>query len=701
MKLIQKQILGTQCSTSCLNAPTVPGAQQHGSTLVVTNASEFLAWLKANTTGPYGLDCETVGVDPTAESPVGKGEIVCWSLAWVDPALGSHPERGTPVGRSAFLWADALKPFSDWLRSSPVLGHNLFSFDRHMFANNGINLGAIVGDTLRMAKLLDADSHDNSLKSWIKRAFDYGVGDYKDLFSRRKPGVLDDTPECRATWRKLDGYRVPTLVGTSSQRFSSQRDLIPLDTIATDYPELLPVLHEYAALDAKGTLELYFLLRRRLEETPWRGLGAPRPWGNMWEFYEQFWHKSLYVLNDIERNGIQYDAAVALAGRTAAEAQRLEQEQLAYEWVGKEINLNSTQQLAEVLYQDRFYEIPPVTGTLKAIKVNKDLKPSTSEASLLHIASEQGGSEAIGLGYILQERKLTDLVQFLDRLPTFQDSNGRIHTILRPDTRTGRLSSSKPNLTNIPKDDTYGLRSAFIAAPNHSLIVADFGALEPRVQAHFLVALFGDTTLLDAINFGDVYCGIAREVWPELRSWSLPAIKADPRRATAKIILLAKAYGKGVRGMALQLQKSTWETKEIVDRIDGVLPGVPRFQRHMAEYALEHGGVHTLLGRFRPLPNIYSKDRGLRAGAERQAFNSPIQGSAHDVFTAAMLKLAPLVRIVNAIHDELVIEVQSGIAEITQKVVLHHMQNPLKPGLLKVPLVVESGIGRSWGSAKP
>jgi DNA polymerase I-like protein with 3'-5' exonuclease and polymerase domains len=667
--------------------------------LVVTDAAAFLAWLQENTEGPYGLDCETVGVDPTEESPVGKGKIVCWSIGWVDPALGLHPERGTPVARSAFLWADSLDVFADWLRSAPVVGHNVVGFDRHMFRNHGIDLGGIVGDSLRMAKLLDVDSHDNSLKSWIRRAFDYGVGEYTELFSRRKPGATEDLGAPRDTWRKVDDQaRVPTVVGGPASRVGAARDLIPLDRIREDYPQLLPVLYEYAGLDAKGSLELFFLLQRRLREAPWRGLGQARLWGTLWDLYRDFWHPSLGVLHGIERRGIQYDAGIAAAGRTAAEQERQVAHAAAIEWVGHEVNLDSPAQLAQVLYQERFYDVPPVMGTVKAIKANRERKPSTSEAALQHIAIQHLEP---GIEHILKERKLTDLIQFLDRLPTFQDTFGRIHSILKPDTRTGRLSSSKPNLQNIPKDDTYGLRSAFVAAPGHSLVVADYGALEPRLQAHFLVTLFNDTSLLDAINFGDVYSGIALECWPDkFRGWTLDAIKADKLRGEAKIVLLAKAYGKGLMGMALQLKKSVDETRAIVERIDSAFPGVPRFQVFMADYAREHGGVHTLLGRFRPLPNIYSKDRGLRAGAERQAYNTPIQGSATDVMTAARGKLDKLVSIVLEVHDEMVVECRQGLEQVTLDIVTKTMCNPLRPGLLKVPLIVEAGYGPSWAKAK-
>lgn len=673
--------------------------------VIVDDAPAFLEWLQANTTGPYGVDTETVGVDPTEESPVGRGKIVCWSLAWVDPTLGTHPERRTPLARSAFLWESSLEPFMGWLTGSSVVGHNVFSFDRHVFANHGITLGGVHADTLRMAKLLDANSKDNDLKSWMGRAFGYTpVGDYEELFSHRKClGTEDYGDGRRPSYRKVGEVpRVPTVVGGNASRLGAGRQLIPLDRVRTDFPHLLPTLQRYAALDAKATLELYFLLRRRLEGTPWKGLGQEGTWGNLWEFYERFWNPSLYTLNEIERNGIRYNAELAVTGAATAQLAADAAAQRAYKYIGKEINLDSPPQLGQFLYGEKFFEIPPVTGTIKAIKANHEYKPTTSEAALRHIAIENP-EDAPGIEAILENRKLTDLIQFLAKLPGLCDTDGRLHTILKPDTRTGRLSSSKPNLQNIPKDDTYGLRSAFVAAPGHRLIVADYGALEPRIQAHFLVALFKDTSLLDAINFGDVYSGVAREVWPDIfAGWSADAVKEHKLRGEAKIVLLAKAYGKGVRGMALQLKKSFWETKEIVDRIEHTFPGMVRFQKYMAEYAREYRGVHTLLGRFRPLPDIHSSERGKRAAAERQAMNTPIQGTAAEVVTSARLQLAPLVRLVLEIHDELIVESRAEQAVDELEIVRQKMQNPFpnKPGILKVPLVVEAKIGNTWQEAK-
>lgn len=152
--------------------------------------------------------------------------------------------------------------------------------------------------------------------------------------------------------------------------------------------------------------------------------------------------------------------------------------------------------------------------------------------------------------------------------------------------------------------------------------------------------------------------------------------------------------------MALQLRKSFHETKAIVQRIEDAFPGMVRFQRYMAEYARSHGGVHTLLGRYRPLPDIRSKERSRRSAAERQAMNSPIQGSAADIVTAAMIKLNPRVKLVLQVHDEILVEVPEGKADEQLQLVKDLMENPVSAGLLKVPLVVEAKIGSTWQEGK-
>jgi len=211
--------------------------------------------------GPFGLDCETVGVDPRNESPVGKGKIVCYSIAW-------NVANDQTKTESAFLWARSLVWMSSWLKKAPVIGHNIHSFDYHMFKNRGIELN-IHADTLRMSKLIKADSKrtKHGLKPLMEHYLGYKSNSYSDLFSRPVRLKVEVREKSTYSWRKINGLRVRTYLAEGDHhRFSpTARELIPLDTIASDYPERLDTLYEYATLDAVATLELYHLMKAKLE----------------------------------------------------------------------------------------------------------------------------------------------------------------------------------------------------------------------------------------------------------------------------------------------------------------------------------------------------------------------------------------------------------------------------------------------------
>lgn len=218
--------------------------------------------------GPFGFDTETIGVDPRSQSPVGRGKVACWSLALADrDGRMDNPISG--LVHRVFLWGSALPTFAPWLETAPLVGHNVFTFDRQIMLNHGIELRNIRGDTLRMSKLYRSDKRvDHSLKGMGKYWLGRQMSQFTHLFSRPKqlgPEVLAQKKEL--TRRKVDGRMVPTLLnlGGEVSRFSpSATDLIPLDLIPTLYPERLPQLYEYATLDAEITLRLYWLLREKL-----------------------------------------------------------------------------------------------------------------------------------------------------------------------------------------------------------------------------------------------------------------------------------------------------------------------------------------------------------------------------------------------------------------------------------------------------
>ena len=255
--------------------------QNAGGIWVVDSEKKAAHVLKRISNGsPVGLDTETVGVDPKEQSPCLKGRVVCWSLAFFDPTLGNHSVTGRPLSRRVFLWADMLPYFTPWLEdpSMPKVGHNIFTFDRHVLLNQGINLQGIVGDTMRLSKLLYSDKRrSHGLKDMMWFNLGYRLGGYQELFSRHKHAVCykeqlvkGEPVDGKYSWRKVGDQKVKTWVAAGEYcKVYAGKELIPLDTLARDYPHRLEKLYDYASLDTKATLELYPILKEKLEGEPW------------------------------------------------------------------------------------------------------------------------------------------------------------------------------------------------------------------------------------------------------------------------------------------------------------------------------------------------------------------------------------------------------------------------------------------------
>ncbi len=228
---------------------------------IVKTAEEAEAFYHDNYTGsgPYGLDCETVGIDPRSEPASGdNGRIVCFTVA---------SEQYTTF----FWWNDQVKlVMKPWLESAPVIGHNIYGFDYHMFRKEGVILRNIVGDTLRMHRLLcTAEGVEHGLKALMKWWLNLEpTGSFEQLFSRRRC-VGTEHSEAKYTKRKIgDTSGIPTLICGDYSRLGAGTETVPLDEIETNYPQLLPVLYEYACLDATATLRLYEMLCKKMNQTP-------------------------------------------------------------------------------------------------------------------------------------------------------------------------------------------------------------------------------------------------------------------------------------------------------------------------------------------------------------------------------------------------------------------------------------------------
>jgi DNA polymerase I-like protein with 3'-5' exonuclease and polymerase domains len=676
-------------------------------------AEELLAVLRQNP-GPFGVDCETVGCEPKKQSPVGTARIVCFTIAW--------KENGRT--RSAYVWAEHLQLFKGWLEDPAVaiIGANFTSYDMHCFENHGILIRGFVHCNKHTSRLWYSGKevrHD--LKSQAEAELGAKSRSFKSLFSRAK--------ELKPKLYKKSGFKpaglsrkgplagVPTYVeaGLVSQvSYATPLPLIELDKIRAENPSRVQDLIEYAAEDAVWSLELAPKREKQLES-------RPAKFGSSLKLYRDVWNPMLLMLNRMERAGMAVDLAQAEHVRSAAQADMdgLMPDILAFA-DDPEFNPGSSHQLKALLFDKLKLRRPPIKGTLHAISRTDETEWSTAEASL-HWLQLKHPEHNASLDLMRRWRKARRQMQTGRDLPKFALYDGRVHCVLGPDTDTGRLSCKLPALQQVSsKNDVYGIRAAFVAAPGKALVVADFSQLEVYVLAHMLIRLFGDYSLRDALASGDVYTWIARKAWPaETANWSDADFKtkghpAKKKRDLAKILVLATNYGKTPMGLALTLLDELGEPAEetycsdLLSTYMNTLPGVSLWQEWIARYAKDHRGVPTLLGRWRPLPLA-----GTRRG-DRQALNSPIQGGAMDIATLVMLFLntydlvtgwfhAELAALgfgcLLQVHDELIFEGPQENATAAMALIEHGMTNP--PMLdLAVQLRVEAKVAPSWAEGK-
>lgn len=692
-------------------------AQVAGGVWVVdseSSALDLLGLLLA-APGPCGLDTETVGCDPRKQSPVGNARCVCWSVAWND-----QTKHGPMCIRRAYITADQLEVFRPWLESAdhPKVGHNIWRYDRHVLANHGIQLRGIVGDTLRMSQMqYNVKGYEHDLKSLSQRYLGYQMRDYADLFSRPKAGKVK---VYKRVGERMPGktsvVQVRSLFGGECQGVSfGSRTLIPLDTVARDYPALQATLVDYASLDAKCTLELYHALGGRLAAMPAR----QNPPVSQLGVHDTLWNPVCRVVSNSEARGITLDVGVCTAGEARARADVAAYEAELQPWVPEGFNWGSAQQLKQLLYGDLNMPFPPIKGTVRAIKPCDHGERSVAEASLYWLElNARNPAEKAMLGLVRKRRKAVRLAGYLRDLPGFVGADGRLHGVMGPDTTTGRLAVRLPPLQQMPGKEPYGIRRAFVAAPGCSLVVADYSQLEVYVLAHMLQKLFGDVAIANALASGDVYGSIACLCWPNQAAGVAPSdIKHHPDPAVrklrdmAKIVVLATNYGKTPQGMAVSLLDEHGESVGL-DYALGLLaayseayPAVVKFQRWTSEFARKYGGIYTLAGRWRPIPEARSPVGAVRNRGNRIASNTPIQGSAMDIVGAAMVDIEddPELRSYGArqllqIHDEVIVEVPTKHAAATRARVDAIMTAP-RFGLT-VGLKVESKIGPNWGVCK-
>ena len=432
---------------------------------------------------------------------------------------------------------------------------------------------------------------------------------------------------------------------------------------------------EYAAEDADVTLRLHEALMPRLEAEP-----------KLREVYEDLELPLVPVLSKIERNGayVSVDRLRKQSGEIATRLAELETK--ACELAGQPFNLASPKQLGEILFEK--LELPVIKKTPKGA-------PSTAEEVLVELANDYELPAVL-----IEHRGLAKLKStYTDKLPEMVDAaTGRVHTSYHQAvTATGRLSSSDPNLQNIPVRTEEGrrIRQAFIAPLGRKIVAADYSQIELRIMAH----LSSDAGLLHAFAHElDVHSATAAEVFDV----ALEAVNNDQRRK-AKAINFGLIYGMSAFGLAKQIGVSRSEAQQYIDRYFARYPGVADYMDATRALAHEQGYVETLLGRRLYLPEINARNKQRQLAAERTAINAPMQGTAADIIKLAMIEVdrwltdsALDAKMIMQVHDELVFEVADDACDALCAEVTARMANVIE---LKVPLLTEVGVGANWDEA--
>ena len=431
----------------------------------------------------------------------------------------------------------------------------------------------------------------------------------------------------------------------------------------------------YAAEDADITL--------RLHECLWPALQKHK---KLVSIYSGIEIPLLTVLARIERNGVRIDAEMLRQQSTELAQGMLDLEQKAYAAAEQTFNLGSPAQLQEILFNK--LGLPVIKKTPKG-------QPSTAEAVLQELALEYELPRLI-----LEYRSMSKLRStYTEKLPLMIDPDtGRVHTSYHQAVAaTGRLSSSDPNLQNIPirKKEGRRIRQAFVADKGCLMVSADYSQVELRIMAH----LSGDEGLLKAFSEGaDVHKATASEVF----ATALDEVTDDQRRA-AKAINFGLIYGMSAFGLAQQLKIERGDAQEYINLYFDRYPGVKTYMDETRKLAHEQGYVETVFGRRLYLPEINSGNGMRRQYAERTAINAPMQGTAAELIKMAMLSVdkwietdAPDVRMIMQVHDELIFEIPQDKVESASESIRNLMNNVAK---LRAPLLVDVGVGKNWDEA--
>ena len=506
-------------------------------------------------------------------------------------------------------------------------------YDMNVLARYDIDLQGVVYDTMLESYILNSTATRHDMDSLAKKYLGYTTIKFEDVAGK----------------------------GAKQITF----DQVPLQQAAP-----------YAAEDADVPLRLH----RRL-------------WGELQQesalrcVFEEIEIPLVPVLSRIERTGVKIDSAM-LARQSSELAKRMHLlESKAYEVAGHTFNMGSPKQIGAIFFEE--LGMPIVSKTPKGA-------PSTAESVLQKLAEDGFELPAV----ILEHRGLAKLRStYTEKLPLMIDKDtGRVHTSYHQAiAATGRLSSSDPNLQNIPvrSQDGRRIRQAFVPEAGYRMVAADYSQIELRIMAH----LSADETLLKAFSEGrDIHTATAAEVFGR----EISDVTVDQRRS-AKAINFGLIYGMSAFGLAKQLDVERGVAQEYIDLYFERYPGVQRFMDQIRAQAHDDGYVETIFGRRLYLPEINARNGQRRAAAERTAINAPMQGSAADIIKRAMLAVdawiqreRPPLRMIMQVHDELVFEIREDELQSSIDTIQQLMESAAD---LDVPLVVDVGIGANWDEA--
>jgi len=506
-------------------------------------------------------------------------------------------------------------------------------YDISVCANHGIQMRGAAQDTMLQSYVLDSTATRHDMDSLAKKYLDQDSIHFEDVAGK----------------------------GVKQLTFNQ----IPLEQAGP-----------YAAEDADLTLRLHQVLWPKVEAVP-----------SLAGVYRDIEMPLVPVLSRIERTGVRIDSD-ELKAQSQQLAQRCaELEERAYSVAGHRFNMGSPKQIGAIFFDE--LKLPVVSKTPKGA-------PSTSEAVLEKLAED--GHELPGI--ILEHRGLSKLRStYTDKLPQMVNpSSGRVHTSYQQAVAaTGRLSSTDPNLQNIPirSDEGRRIRRAFVPEPGCRMLAADYSQIELRIMAH----LSGDQRLLAAFSAGE---DIHRATAAEILGLPPEQVSSEQRRS-AKAINFGLIYGMSAFGLARQLGIERREAQDYVDLYFARYPGVRGFMDAIRGQARADRYVETLFGRRLYLTNINHSNNQLRSAAERTAINAPMQGTAADIIKRAMIQVdawiqaeCPPVRMIMQVHDELVFEVESDAVAVASERISGIMQGAAE---LKVPLIVDVGVGENWDEA--